>query len=51
MLCPGQIEERSLSDYPCVGLIGTQLVECYHPRIRAGKDAMLAAMESTAGQV
>jgi 2,4-dienoyl-CoA reductase-like NADH-dependent reductase (Old Yellow Enzyme family) len=27
----------------CVGLIGTQPVDCYHPRIRAEKDAMLAA--------
>lgn len=29
----------------CVGLIGTQPVDCYHPKIRAEKDAMLAAME------
>jgi 2,4-dienoyl-CoA reductase-like NADH-dependent reductase (Old Yellow Enzyme family) len=29
----------------CVGLIGTQPVDCYHPRIRAEKDAMLAALE------
>jgi 2,4-dienoyl-CoA reductase-like NADH-dependent reductase (Old Yellow Enzyme family) len=29
----------------CVGLIGTQPVDCYHPRIRGEKDAMLAAME------
>jgi 2,4-dienoyl-CoA reductase-like NADH-dependent reductase (Old Yellow Enzyme family) len=29
----------------CVGLIGTQPVDCYHPGIRAEKDAMLAALE------
>ncbi len=29
----------------CVGLIGTQPVDCYHPRVRTEKDAMLAAME------
>ncbi|MDH3442425.1 MAG: NADH:flavin oxidoreductase [Deltaproteobacteria bacterium] len=36
----------------CVGLIGTQPVDCYHPGIRAEKDAMLAAMkkENVAGQ-
>ncbi|MFP5247019.1 MAG: NADH:flavin oxidoreductase [Thermoanaerobaculia bacterium] len=29
----------------CVGVIGMQPVDCYHPRIRAEKDAMLAALE------
>jgi 2,4-dienoyl-CoA reductase-like NADH-dependent reductase (Old Yellow Enzyme family) len=29
----------------CVGLIGTQPVDCYHPAIRAEKDALLAALE------
>lgn len=28
----------------CVGLVGTQPVDCYHPRVRAEKDAMLAAL-------
>jgi 2,4-dienoyl-CoA reductase-like NADH-dependent reductase (Old Yellow Enzyme family) len=28
----------------CVGVIGTQPVDCYHPRVRAEKDAMLAAL-------
>jgi 2,4-dienoyl-CoA reductase-like NADH-dependent reductase (Old Yellow Enzyme family) len=32
----------------CVGLIGTQPVDCYHPRVRAEKDAMLAAMNNQA---
>lgn len=27
----------------CVGLIGTEMVDCYHPRIRREKEAMLAA--------
>ncbi len=27
----------------CVGQIGTEMVDCYHPRIRREKDAMLAA--------
>ncbi len=27
----------------CVGVIGTQPIDCYHPRVRAEKDAMLAA--------
>ena len=30
----------------CVGLIGTQPVDCYHPKIRTEKDVMLAAMEN-----
>ena len=30
----------------CVGLIGTQPVDCYHPKVRTEKDAMLAAMEN-----
>ena len=29
----------------CVGHIGTQPIDCYHPKVRAEKDAMLAAME------
>lgn len=28
----------------CIGCIGTLPVECYHPEVRAEKDAMLAAM-------
>jgi 2,4-dienoyl-CoA reductase-like NADH-dependent reductase (Old Yellow Enzyme family) len=28
----------------CIGCIGTQPVDCYHPEVRAEKDAMLAAM-------
>jgi len=28
----------------CIGCIGTQPVDCYHPEVRAQKDAMLAAM-------
>ena len=28
----------------CIGCIGTQPVDCYHPRVRAEKDAMLATM-------
>jgi 2,4-dienoyl-CoA reductase-like NADH-dependent reductase (Old Yellow Enzyme family) len=31
----------------CVGFIGTQPIDCYHPTIRAEKDAMLAAMASS----
>lgn len=30
----------------CVGLIGTQPIDCYHPKIRTEKDVMLAAMEN-----
>jgi 2,4-dienoyl-CoA reductase-like NADH-dependent reductase (Old Yellow Enzyme family) len=30
----------------CVGHIGTQPLDCYHPKIRAEKDAMLAGMKS-----
>ena len=37
--------ERCVHCNACVGLIGTQPVDCYHPKIRAEKDAMLAAME------
>ena len=28
----------------CIGCIGTQPVDCYHPEVRAKKDAMLAAI-------
>ena len=28
----------------CLGHIGTQPIDCYHPEVRAEKDAMLAAM-------
>jgi 2,4-dienoyl-CoA reductase-like NADH-dependent reductase (Old Yellow Enzyme family) len=36
---------RCVNCNACVGLIGTQPVDCYHHRIRAEKDAMLAALE------
>ena len=32
----------------CVGVIGMQPIDCYHPRVRAEKDAMLAAWARTA---
>jgi 2,4-dienoyl-CoA reductase-like NADH-dependent reductase (Old Yellow Enzyme family) len=35
---------RCIGCNACVGLIGTEPVDCYHPTIRAEKDAMLAAM-------
>src|SRR3546814_78835 len=28
----------------CIGLLGAQPVDCYHPRVRAEKDAMLARL-------
>ena len=28
----------------CIGHIGTQPIDCYHPQVRAEKDAMLAGM-------
>jgi 2,4-dienoyl-CoA reductase-like NADH-dependent reductase (Old Yellow Enzyme family) len=37
---------RCVNCNACVGLIGTQPVDCYHPGIRAEKDAMLAALEN-----
>jgi 2,4-dienoyl-CoA reductase-like NADH-dependent reductase (Old Yellow Enzyme family) len=37
---------RCIDCNACVGLIGTQPVDCYHPTIRVEKDAMLAAMAS-----
>jgi 2,4-dienoyl-CoA reductase-like NADH-dependent reductase (Old Yellow Enzyme family) len=44
----GTLGPRCMDCNACVGLIGTQPVDCYHPRIRAEKDAMLAAMEKEA---
>ena len=41
----GMSGPRCVNCNACVGLIGTRPVDCYHPRVRAEKDAMLAAME------
>ena len=30
----------------CIGHIGVQAADCYHPRIRAEKDAMLARLDA-----
>jgi 2,4-dienoyl-CoA reductase-like NADH-dependent reductase (Old Yellow Enzyme family) len=48
----GTAGPRCVDCNACVGLIGTQPIDCYHPRIRAEKDAMLAEMEkqSVGGQ-
>jgi 2,4-dienoyl-CoA reductase-like NADH-dependent reductase (Old Yellow Enzyme family) len=35
---------RCVNCNACIGCIGTQPVDCYHPRVRAEKDAMLAAL-------
>ena len=35
----------------CVGRIGSQALDCFHPRVRAEKDAMLAADLSRSAQV
>jgi len=32
----------------CIGCIGTRPIDCYHPRVRAEKDAMLATMSWSA---
>lgn len=42
----GTTGPRCVDCNACVGLIGSQPVDCYHPRVRAEKDAMLAAMRS-----
>jgi len=33
----------------CVGRIGSEELDCYHPRVRREKDAMLAAAMEKAG--
>src|SRR5690606_19200974 len=33
----------------CVGVIGTHPLDCYHPRVRAEKDAMLARANLSPG--
>jgi hypothetical protein len=35
----------------CVGRIGSQGLDCFHPRVRAEKDAMLAAQQAAAPRV
>lgn len=35
---------RCVNCNACIGGIGTQPIDCYHPRIRAEKDAMLSAL-------
>lgn len=40
----GRPGPRCVDCNACIGCIGTQPVDCYHPRVRAEKDAMLAAL-------
>jgi 2,4-dienoyl-CoA reductase-like NADH-dependent reductase (Old Yellow Enzyme family) len=39
----GTAGPRCVDCNACIGCIGTQPVDCYHPQVRAAKDAMLAA--------
>lgn len=43
----GKTGPRCVNCNACSGCIGTLPLECYHPRVRAEKDAMLAAAEPT----
>ena len=42
----GESGPRCVDCNACIGCIGSQPIECYHPQVRAEKDAMLAAVET-----
>jgi 2,4-dienoyl-CoA reductase-like NADH-dependent reductase (Old Yellow Enzyme family) len=47
----GSAGPRCVDCNACIGCIGTQPVDCYHPRVRAEKDAMLGAVGKPFAQI